>query len=77
MRQVVMAIPKLEIVEVKGSVDLKKFTPSVADLDDVPYISAYFKGKCELFVTENRKLAQMEIKERVNFKRPGEFLKML
>jgi len=61
-----MAIPDLEIIEVKDSGHLEKYKSSVADIDDIPHIVAYFSGRCEFFVTENRKLTQMK-----------KFLKML
>jgi hypothetical protein len=46
----------------------------VADIDDLPHICAYFEGECDYFVTANRRLTQMKIRESVNFKSPKEFV---
>lgn len=44
----------------------------VTDEDDLPHICAYFAGNRDHFVTTNRRLTKMKIKEKVNFKPPGE-----
>jgi hypothetical protein len=51
--------------------DWKSF---VADIDDIPHICSYFAGEAEYFVTANRRLTQMKIKEHVNFMSAKEFI---
>jgi hypothetical protein len=46
----------------------------VADIDDLSHIYAYFESECDYFVTTNRRLTQMKIREFVNFKPPKEFV---
>ena len=52
-------------------------SPLVADKDDLPHICSYISGGAEYFVTTNRKLTQMKIKEKVNFISPKDFLSMI
>ncbi|MEE8167897.1 MAG: PIN domain-containing protein [Candidatus Hydrothermarchaeales archaeon] len=78
LRELIFSIPKLVIVrnfEIKDK--LEEFKELVADLDDIPHIAAYFHAECDIFVTSNRKLTQMKIKDRVIFKTPDDFLEML
>jgi predicted nucleic acid-binding protein len=55
----------------------KQYTDLVADIDDLPHIYAYFEGECDYFVTTNRRLTQMKIRESVNFKSPKEFVEKI
>ena len=49
----------------------------IDDRDDIPHICSYFAGNCDFFVTTNRKLTQMKIKNHVNFLSPDEFVSTL
>jgi len=51
--------------------DWKSF---VADIDDLPHICSYFAGEAEYFVTANRRLTEMKIKEHVKFSSSKEFI---
>jgi predicted nucleic acid-binding protein len=78
LRALILSIPGLIIVNnfnIKN--DIKRYRRSVADADDIPHIAAYVYAKCDVFVTTNRRLTQMKIKDGVNFKSPDEFLKMI
>ncbi len=74
MRQMIMSISQLEIVKIK-ELNLEEFKPLVADADDIPHIAACIHAMCDVFVTANRRLSGMKIKDRVTFKSPDEFLK--
>ena len=52
----------------------KQYSDLVTDIDDLPHIYAYFEGDCDYFVTTNRRLTQMKIRESVNFRSPKEFV---
>jgi len=56
---------------------LEKYRHLVSDPDDLPHIAAYFLSKCEVFVTTNRRLTQMKIKERIRFISPKSFIEDL
>jgi predicted nucleic acid-binding protein len=78
LRALIFSLPGLLIVrdaDIKKS--LEKYRHSVVDADDVPHIAAYFHAECDVFVTINRKLTQMKIGEKVNFKAPRELLELL
>jgi len=53
---------------------LEEYSPDVADKDDLLHVCAYLASEARYFVTTNRRLTQMEIKERVNFTSPKEFV---
>jgi predicted nucleic acid-binding protein len=78
LRTLIFSIAGLIIVknfEIKDQ--LEDYRKLVDDVDDIPHIAAYFHSKCDVFVTTNRRLTQMKIKDRVIFKSPDEFLDML
>jgi len=50
-----------------------KYRNYVDDEDDLPHICAYFASGAERFVTTNRRLTKMKVKEFVNFASPKEF----
>lgn len=78
LRALIFSLPGLLIVkdvEIKGSLEM--YRRSVVDADDVPHIAAYFHANCDVFVTINRKLTQMKIRDKVNFKTPKDFLALL
>ncbi len=78
LRDLIFSIPRLMIVKDSDIVDkLDEFEGLVADPDDIPHIAAYFHAGCEVFITTNRRLTQMKIKDKVVFKNPDEFLEML
>ena len=52
----------------------KQYVNLVTDIDDQTYIYAYFETECDYFVTTNRRLTQMKMREFVNFKSPKEFV---
>ncbi len=52
----------------------KQYSDLVTDIDDLPHIYAYFEGECDYFVTTNRRLTQMKIRESVSFRSPKEFV---
>ncbi len=57
--------------------ELEKYRHLVSDPDDLPHIAAYSLSNCEIFVTTNRKLTQMKIKERIRFMSPKSFIEEL
>ncbi|MBU2560301.1 PIN domain-containing protein [archaeon] len=78
LRALIFSIPGLVIVkdsEIKDG--LGEFKGLVKDLDDIPHIAACFHVGCEVFITSNRRLTQMKIKDMLAFKGPDEFLEML
>jgi predicted nucleic acid-binding protein len=75
MRELIFSIPGLMVVEDSDIKDtLDDYKGLVTDMDDIPHIAAYFQARCDVFVTLNRRLTQMKIKDRVSFKTPDEFL---
>lgn len=71
-------IPNLKIVEVDHIDEIKdKHTNLVSDIDDLPHICACVLGKCDFFVTTNRRLTQMKAKNKVKFLSPKQFLEKL
>ncbi len=53
------------------------YSDLITDMDDVPHIHAYLARECDYFVTTDRRLLEMEINEKVNFKSPKSFLQIL
>jgi hypothetical protein len=53
---------------------LNQYSTYVADKEDLPHICTYFASGCAYFVTANRRLTQMKIKVKVNFKSPRDFV---
>ena len=75
VRLSIITLPNLKIVRNSSIRPLiQKYQPLVADVDDVPHICAYFAGNCDYFVTSDRRLAQMRIREMVRFQTPGGFV---
>ena len=75
VRGLILSIPQLKIIrypEIKPL--LEKYSSSVSDVDDVPHICAYFISTADFFVTNNRSLTQMKIKDRVRFLSPKELI---
>ena len=68
---------KTIIYKENWSLLINQFKRYVTDMDDLPHICSYFFGKCDYFVTINRRLTQMEIKNQVNFITPKKFVEKL
>ena len=65
-------IPKKEIDNL-----IEDYEALVDDRDDLPHICGYFSGNCDHFVTTNRRLTKMKIKEHVDFITPKKLLDIL
>ncbi|HDN65676.1 MAG TPA: PIN domain-containing protein [Methanosarcinales archaeon] len=65
-------VQKEEIDALKGL-----YSDLITDMDDVPHIHAYFARECDYFVTTDRRLMEMKINEKVNFKNPKSFLRII
>ena len=75
MRTMIWTMPGLHIVgkeEIEAMED--KYDDLVDDEDDLPHVNAYFISNCNYFVTTNRRLTQMKIKNKINFISPKKFL---
>lgn len=75
VRGLILSMPKIRVVkysEIKPLIG--KYASSITDMDDVPHICAYFISKAGFFVTNNRRLTQMKIKDKVKFRSPWEFI---
>ena len=70
-------IPLIIIDKNNWSPLIKKHQNLITDIDDLPHICSYFYAKCDYFVTTNRRLTQMEIKNKVNFITPRKFVEKL
>jgi len=68
---------KTIIYEENWSSLINQYKNFITDIDDLPHICSYFYGKCNYFVTTNRRLTQMEIKKKVNFITPKKFVEKL
>ena len=78
MQIFIWSIKDLTVIQKKEIDQLsKKYVDLVDDKDDLPHICSYFAGNCEYFVTTNRRLAQMKIKNQVNFITPKKFVEIL
>lgn len=78
VRSYMVSIPIREFVhKLEWELFVDKLKAKVTDTDDLPHICSYLAGNCEYFVTTNRKLAQEDIKNVVNFKSPKEFLEQV
>ncbi len=62
------------INDFEWSVFIDDWNSFVADIDDLPHICSYFAGEAEYFVTANRRLTEMKIKEHVNFMSAKKFI---
>lgn len=70
-----MSLPYSEIIhDFEWSVFINDWKNSVADSDDLPHICSYFAGEAEYFVTANRRLTEMKIKDYVKFISAKEFI---
>jgi len=78
MQIFIWSIQGLTVIQKKEIDQLReKYVDLVDDNDDVPHICSYFAGNCDYFVTANRRLTQMRIKNQVNFITPKKFVEKL
>jgi predicted nucleic acid-binding protein len=75
MRTLIWTMQGLNIVG-KEEIDIigDMYSELVDDEDDLPHVNAYCASKCNYFVTTNRRLTQMKIKNQINFISPKRFL---
>ncbi|MDD1745006.1 MAG: hypothetical protein EPN24_01385 [Candidatus Methanoperedens sp.] len=75
VRLYMMSLPSSEMInDFEWSVFVDEWKSFVADIDDLPHICSYFAGEAEYFVTANRRLTEMKIKEHVNFMPAKKFI---
>ena len=78
LRYFMWTLPRLEVVTAERlQAQQRRYEDRVADPSDLPHIQAYFAAECTRFVTVNRRLTRMAIREVVAFRTPGEFLEEL
>jgi len=71
----ILTLPNIIVIQDHDIIPLlAEYDDLVFDKSDLPHICAYFAGDCEYFVTNNRKLTQQRIKEKVLFINPKEFV---
>jgi hypothetical protein len=71
-------LPGLEVVTEDRLRPLEgRHADQVADRSDLPHIHAYLAAGCDRFVTVNRRLTRMAIRDVVAFRSPREFLEDL
>jgi len=77
-KKFMQSIPLTVIIyENKWSPLIKRYQDLITDIDDLPHICSYFYSKCDYFVTTNRRLTQMKIRNKVNFITPRKFVEKL
>lgn len=75
VRLYMMSLPSSEMInDFEWSVFVDDWKSFVTDIDDLPHICSYFAGEAEYFVTANRRLTEMKIKEHVNFMSAKKFI---
>ena len=75
IRTYLLTIPNREYISrAEWSYLVSELSPLVADKDDLPHICSYMASGAEYFVTTNRRLTQMKIKDKVNFISPKDFM---
>ena len=78
VRTYLLTIPRRDFINrAEWSYFIDAISPLVADKDDLPHICSYMYSGAEYFVTTNRKLTQMKIKDKVNIISPRDFLSMI
>ena len=77
-RYFMQSIPlKIIVSESQWSPLVKQYKRYIKDIDDIPHICSYIHANCDYFVTNNRRLTKMEIKDLVNFRTPKEFVEII
>lgn len=75
VRLYMMSLPSSEMInDFEWSVFVDDWKNFVADIDDLPHICSYFAGEAGYFVTANRRMTEMKIKEHVNFMPAKKFI---
>lgn len=75
VRLYMMSLPSSEMInDFEWSVFVDDWKNFVADIDDLPHICSYFAGEAGYFVTANRRLTKMKIKEHVIFMSAKKFI---
>lgn len=75
VRELIVSVPGIKVVRYSDIKPLiEKYSPFVTDIDDVPHICAYFISDADFFVTNNRRLTQTKIKDKVRFLSPKKFI---
>ena len=78
LRYFLWTLPGLEVVTAERLRPLEgRYESRVADRSDLPHILAYLSAGCDRFVTVNRRLTRMAIRDIVSFRSPREFLEEL
>lgn len=78
LRYYMWTLPGLEVVTEDRLRPLEgRYEDRVADRSDLPHIQAYLSAGCDRFVTVNRRLTRMAIRDVVSFRSPREFLEDL
>ena len=74
-RYLMLSLPFSETVsKAEWELFVNSYRGYITDEDDLPHICAYFAGNCDYFVTTNRRLTKMKVKEKVNFMSPKKFV---
>ncbi|MCD4844740.1 MAG: hypothetical protein K8R25_09665 [Methanosarcinales archaeon] len=74
-RLFIVSLPSSVIInDFEWSLFIDDWEDFVADIDDLPHICSYFAGEADYFVTANRRLTEMKIKDHVNFMSAKEFI---
>jgi len=74
LRYFMWTLPGLEVVtQDRIQAHERRYADRVSDPSDLPHIQAFFAAKCDRFVTVNRRLSRMTIREVVAFRSPQEF----
>lgn len=78
LRYFMWTLPGLEVVTADRLESLRgEYGDRVADPSDLPHVRAYLAAECDRFVTVNRRLTRMAIREVVVFRSPRELLEEL
>ena len=78
LRYFMWTLPGLEVVTTDRLRSWRgRYEERVKDRSDLPHVQSYFAAGCDRFVTVNRRLTQMAIREEVSFRTPRAFLEEL
>ena len=77
-RKFLLSLPtKIIVNKNEWSEFVEKYRELVADIDDLPHICSYICSGADYFVTTNRRLTKMKIKNHVIFISPKKFVEKL
>ena len=78
LRYFMWTLPGLEVVTAERlEAQQRRYEDRVADPSDLPHVRAYSAAECSRFVTVNRRLTRMAIREVVAFRAPRQLLEEL